>query len=75
MYGQFSVIYYHLGKDYIERKIILKRLAFSLKFLTILPSTERVGIIGIILQLQHDLIIDQYVSGLIFRLLSFNDKL
>ena len=57
-----------------DEKYLLERLAFSLKFVIIFPFTERGGIIGIFLPLKHNLIIDQYVLGLICELFSFTDK-
>ena len=69
--SNFLLIYCHLVKDYIDEKIDFP---FLVKFVAVFPFTERGGIVGIFLSMQHDLIIDQSVLELVFGIFSFNDK-
>ena len=69
--SNFLLTYSHLVKDYIDEKIDCP---FLVKFVAVFPFTERGGIIGIFLSMQHDLIIDQSVLELVFRFFSFSDK-
>ena len=74
IYVWFSGNLLSFGKGlHWDEKYLLKRFAFSLKLITF-QFAEKSGIIGIFLPLQHDLITDQYVLGLVCGLFSFSDK-